>query len=88
MGPISPYWLPSPRAYRRGPCAAPRHIGKHGVTRIIGDSQRANVADGIWQIIKQQINAPGVDFRAGYGATAEGILPCAWDGSCALMWGN
>jgi hypothetical protein len=62
--------------------------GSAGITRIIGHSKRANLAEGIRHIVNQQINAPCDDLRAGYGATTEAILPCAWGGSCALMWGN
>ena len=60
--------------------------GSAGITRSLGHSKRTNLADGIRQIVNQQINAPGDDFRAGCGdpgarcgrAVAECFLvPCS-----------
>jgi hypothetical protein len=63
-------------------------LGSAGITRSIGHSKRANLADGIRHIVNHQINAPGDDRRVGYGATTEAILPSARGDSCALIWGN
>jgi hypothetical protein len=54
----------------------------------MGHSKRSRLADGIRHIVNHQINAPGDDLRAGYGATTEAILPSARGGSCALIWGD
>ena len=62
--------------------------GSAGITRSMGHSKRSRLADGIRHIVNQQINAPGDDLRAGYGATAEAILPSARGDSCALIWRN
>jgi hypothetical protein len=62
--------------------------GSAGITRSIGHSKLSSLADGIRHIVNKQINAPGDDLRAGYGAMTEAILPSARGGSCALIWGN
>ena len=64
-GPISPYRVPSPRAYWRGPYLG--ISGSAGITHSIGYSKRTKLADGIRHIVNQQINAPGDESRAGCG---------------------